>query len=179
MDTWDNEYPEKSEYAHFYSDYVSNVPRNKNIIAQLNIQMHELYTIANAIRGDRALTPYTEGKWTLKQMLGHLIETERMFAYRALSISRGDKVELPGMDQDLWMKESNYNSRSVANLCNEYLAIRTSTIHLFQNMTGKMIARSGIASGVEVSVRALAYIIAGHELHHLKIIRDNYLTEKD
>lgn len=178
MNIWDNEYPELSEYAHFYSTYVNNVPRVGDIITHLNTQMHELYTIANAIRGDRALVPYAEGKWTLKQMLGHMIETERVFAYRALSISRGDSVELPGMDQDLWMEDSNYNSRTVANLCNEYLAVRTSTIHLFENMTKEMINRTGIASGVEFSVRALAFIIAGHELHHLDIIKKNYLIEE-
>ena len=177
MNPWDNEYPESSEYAHFYSSYVNNVPK-ENVITLLNSQMHEFYTLANAIRGDKALTPYAEGKWTLKQMIGHMIETERVFAYRALSFSRGDKTNLPGMDQDEWMKDSNYNSRSVANLCNEYLAVRTSTIHLFQNMTKEMINASGLASGVEFSVRALAFIIVGHELHHLNIIRENYLKDK-
>lgn len=178
MEVWNNEYPEDSEYAHYYSTYVDHVPK-ENIISLLNSQMHEFYTLANAIRGDKALTPYAEGKWTLKQMIGHMIETERVFAYRALSISRGDKTELPGMDQDEWMEDSNYNSRSVANLCNEYLAVRTSTIHLFQNMTKDMINASGIASGVEFSVRALAFIIAGHELHHLEIIRENYMKDKE
>ena len=178
MNNWDNEYPTSSEYAHFYSSYVNNVLKG-NILNALSSQMHEFYTLANAIRGDKALTPYAEGKWTLKEMIGHMIETERVFAYRALSISRGDKTELPGMDQDQWMKDSNYNDRSVANLCNEYLAVRTSTIHLFQNMTKKMINTSGIASGVEFSVRALAFIIAGHELHHLEIIREHYMKDKD
>jgi hypothetical protein len=154
------------------------VPK-ENILNALSSQMHEFYTVANAIRGDKALTPYADGKWTLKEMIGHMIETERVFAYRALSISRGDKTELPGMDQDKWMKDSNYNSRSVANLCNEYLAVRTSTIHLFQNMTKEMINASGIASGVEFSVRALAFIIVGHELHHLEIIRENYMKDKN
>lgn len=176
MKNWDDEYPETSEYAHYYSTYVDNVPK-ENIITLLNSQMHEFYTLANAIRGDKALIPYAKGKWTLKQMIGHMIETERVFAYRALSFSRGDKTELPGMDQDEWMKDSNYNSRSVANLCNEYLAVRTSTIHLFQNMTKEMIAQKGLASDLEFSVRALAFIIAGHEIHHLDIIRNNYLAE--
>lgn len=177
MEFWNNEYPEDSEYAHFYSSYVNNVPKG-NVISALSSQMHEFYTLANAIRGDKALTPYKKGKWTLKQMIGHMIETERVFSYRALSISRGDKTELPGMDQDEWMKDSNYNSRSVANLCNEYLAVRTSTVHLFQNMTKDMINATGIASGVEFSVRALAFIIAGHELHHLEIIREHYMKDK-
>jgi len=110
-------------------------------------------------------------------MMGHLIETERVFGFRALSFSRGDDAELPGMDQDFWMKDSNYNSRTIANLCNEYLAVRTSTIHLFQGMSKEMINKKGIASGVEFTVRSLAFIIAGHELHHLNIIREKYLKE--
>jgi len=173
MKIWDNEYPTDDEYAHFYSSYVNNVPK-ENVVSLLNTQMHEFYTLANAISGDKTLTPYAKGKWTLKEMIGHMIETERVFAYRALVISRGDKTELPGMDQDKWIKNSNYNSRSVANLCNEYLAVRTSTIHLFQNMTKDMINATGLASGVEFSVRALAFIIAGHEIHHQEIIRKHY-----
>ncbi len=176
MENWNDEYPETSEYAHYYSTYIDLVPK-ENIISTLNNQMHEFYTVANAIRGDKALTPYAKGKWTLKQMIGHLIETERVFAFRALSFSRGDSAELPGMDQNEWMKDSNYNSRTVANLCNEYLAVRTSSIHLFQSMTKEMINRTGIASGVEFSVRALAFIIAGHELHHLHLIREHYLKD--
>lgn len=174
MNTWDNEYPSTSEYAHFYSAYVGNVPKD-NIIHTLNAQMHEVFTLINSVTGDKAFFSYKEGKWTLKQLFGHMIETERVFAYRALSISRGDKNELPGMDQDEWMKVSNYNSRTLANLSNEYLAVRVATIHLFDNMTKEMINRKGIASGLEFTVRALAFIIAGHELHHLNIIKEKYL----
>lgn len=174
MNTWDNEYPSPSEYAHFYSGYVGNVPKD-NIIHTLNAQMHEVFTLINSVTGDKAFFSYQEGKWTLKQLFGHMIECERVFAYRALSMSRGDKNELPGMDQDEWMKVSNYNSRTLANLSNEYLAVRVATIHLFDNMTKEMINRKGIASGFEFTVRALAFIIAGHELHHLSIIKEKYL----
>ncbi len=176
MSLWDNEYPASSEYAHFYANYVSQVPK-KNIIHTLNEQMHEVYTLMNAIRGDKALVAYDKGKWTLKQLLGHMIETERMFAFRALSFSRGDQSKLPGMDQDDWMKHSNYNERTIANLCNEYLAVRTSTIHLFDNMTPEMINREGIASDVPFTVRAIAFIIAGHERHHLQVVHNKYLPD--
>ena len=174
MNTWDNEYPSSSEYAHSYSAYVGNVSKD-NIIHSLNAQMHEVFTLINSVTGDKAFFSYKEGKWTLKQLFGHMIETERVFAYRALSISRGDKNELPGMDQDEWIKVSNYNSRTLANLSNEYLAVRVATIHLFDNMTKEMINRKGIANGLEFTVRALAFIIAGHELHHLNVIKEKYL----
>ncbi len=174
MDVWDNEYPSPSEYAHYYSDYVGYVPK-ENIIKSLNAQMHEFYTLINSVPADKAFFSYKEGKWTLKQVVGHIIETERVFAYRALVFSRADKNQLPGMDQNEWMKVSNYGSRTLSNLCNEYLAVRVANIHLFENMTKDMINRKGIASGFEFTVRALAFIIAGHELHHVNIIKEKYL----
>src|SRR5690554_5118637 len=172
--TWENEYPLSSEYAHFYSDYVSLVPRN-NVIHTLNTQMHEFYTFINSIPGDIALSVYQKDKWTIKEIVGHLIETERVFAYRALSFSRGDRGPLPGMNQNDWMEMNNYNSRTLNNLVNEYLAVRVATAHLFKTMSKDMIAKSGIADGAEFSVRALAFIIAGHEIHHLNIIKEKYL----
>jgi len=172
--TWENEYPSPSEYAHFYSDYVSLVPRS-NIIHTLNTQMHDFYTFINSIPGDKALAVYKQGKWTIKEIVGHLIETERVFTYRALCFSRGDRGPLPGINQNEWMKENNYNSRTLNNLVNEYLAVRVATTHLFKTLNKEMITKSGTADGLEFSVRALAFIIAGHEIHHLNIIKEKYL----
>ncbi|MEX0844769.1 MAG: DinB family protein [Balneolaceae bacterium] len=174
MSVWDKEYPSSSEYAHYYSDYVSNVPK-KNIIETLNAQMHELYTFINSIPGDKAFFAYKEGKWTVKQVIGHMIETERVFAYRALAFSRRDPNPLPSMDQDNYVKFGNFNSRTIHNIANEYLAVRISSIHLFQNMTKEMLSLKGTASGLEFTVRSLPFIIAGHELHHINIIKDKYL----
>ncbi|WP_421773938.1 DinB family protein [Gracilimonas sp.] len=174
MSAWDNEYPSSSEYAHHYAGYVSHVPKG-NIIETLNTQMHEMYTFINAIPGDKAFHAYAEGKWTLKQVIGHIIETERVFSYRGLAFSRRDPNPLPSMEQDDYVKFSNYNSRTIHNLANEYLAVRISTIHLFQNMTKEMISLKGTASNVEFTVRSIPFIIAGHELHHKEIIREKYL----
>ncbi|MDR9418610.1 DinB family protein [Gracilimonas sp.] len=174
MSVWENEYPTSSEYAHYYAGYVENVPK-ENIIDTLNAQMHEVYTFFNSIPGDKAYHSYEKGKWTIKQIIGHLIETERVFAYRALAISRRDPHPLPSMEQDDYVKYSNYNSRSISNLANEYLAVRISTIHLFQNMTKEMISLKGTASGFEFTVRAFPFIIAGHELHHMEVIKEKYL----
>lgn len=176
MEIWDNEYPGSSEYAHFYSTYVELVEKG-NIIKTLNEQMHEMFTLINSISGEKAYYKYAEDKWTLKEVLGHMIETERVFSYRALAISRSDKADLPGMDQNEYMKGNNYNSRSLSNLSNEYLAVRVSTIHLLSDMTKEMIAKKGTASGTEVTVRAIAHIIAGHNIHHTNIIKEKYLQD--
>jgi hypothetical protein len=174
MSVWDKEYPSSSEYAHYYGDYVSHVPK-ENVIETLKAQMHEIYTFINSIPGDKAFHSYEDGKWTVKQTIGHIVETERVFAYRALAFSRRDPSPLPSMDQDDYVKYSNYNSRTISNLANEYLAVRISSIHLFQNMTKEMISLKGKASGSEFSVRSIPFIIAGHELHHLELIKEKYL----
>jgi hypothetical protein len=174
MDSWENEYPSSTEYAHFYAGYVSLTPKG-NIIHTLSEQMHELYTLINTVPGDIAIFAYQDGKWTLKEVIGHMIETERMFSFRAMAISRGDSAPLPGMDQDEYMEGNNYNSRTLADLSNEYLAVRVSTLHLLKTMTKEMIDRQGNASGTNVTVRALAFIIAGHERHHVNVVREKYL----
>lgn len=174
MSVWDKEYPSSSEYAHYYSGYVAHVPKG-NIIEILNSQMHEFYTFINSIPGDKAYHSYEKGKWTIKQIIGHMIETERVFAYRALAFSRRDPNPLPPMEQDDYVRYANYNSRTISNLANEYLAVRISTIHLFQNMTKEMISLKGTASNVEFTVRSLPFIIAGHELHHMQVIQEKYL----
>lgn len=176
MKIWEDEYPESTEYAHFYSTYVELVEKT-NIITTLNNQMHEVFTLMNSVPGEKAYFRYAPDKWTLKEVLGHMIETERVFSYRAFAISRGDTQALPGMDQNEYMQGNNYNKRSLANLANEYLAVRVATIHLLSSMTKEMIQRKGNASGTDVTVRALAFIIAGHDAHHLNIIKEKYLTK--
>ncbi|MGB0347327.1 MAG: DinB family protein [Balneolaceae bacterium] len=176
MEVWENEYPADSEYVHYYSRYVGHVEK-ANIINTLNAQMHELYTLINSVPGDKAFFAYAPDKWTLKEVIGHMIETERLFCYRAFAISRGEKQPLPGMDQDEYMANNYYNKRTLANLSNEYLAVRVSTIHLLSSMTKEMISKRGIASGFDVTVRALAFIIAGHERHHINMIKEKYLAD--
>lgn len=176
MELWEGQYPDASEYAHFYATYVGLIEKT-NILHVLNEQMHEVFTLMNSVPGDKAYFRYAPDKWTLKEVLGHMVETERVFAFRALAISRGDTASLPGMDQDEYMEGNNYNSRSLANLSNEYFAVRVATIHLLNSMTKEMILKKGTASGTEVSVRALAFIIAGHDKHHLTIIKERYLND--
>lgn len=176
MKNWDNQYPNSSEYSHYYSVYVQEVPRG-NIIETLNTQMHEFYTFVNAIPGHKAFDVYEEGKWTIKQVVGHIIDAERIFAYRAHRISRGDKTPLAGFEQNRYVDAGNFDDRTLANLANEYLGVRISTIHLLQNMTPNMIAATGTAFDVEISVRALAFLIVGHQQHHMNILQNKYLAQ--
>src|SRR5258708_20655306 len=116
---------------------------------------------------------YAEGKWTLKQMLGHMIDTERTFAYRALCFSRNN-IELPGFDQDIYVNNNDFNSRTIKILADEYKATRESNLFLYRSFSDEQLLRGGIASKSPVTVRGLIYMTAGHELHHLILIKEKY-----
>lgn len=118
---------------------------------------------------------YAPGKWTLKEILGHLCDDERIFAYRALCVARGDARPLPGFDENEYMASSNFESRTLVNLLAEYRIVRGATIALFDSLTEDAWRRRGIVNGYEASVRGLAFHVAGHELHHLRVIREKYL----
>jgi hypothetical protein len=126
-----------------------------------------------SIRGRR----YAPGKWTVKEVIGHLIDDERIFAYRALCLARGDTRPLPGFDENEYVAATGFESRTLASLIDEYRSVRAATLALFENLTAKEWARRGIVNGYEVSVRGLAFHMAGHELHHLRMLREKYLTE--
>ena len=174
MDSWDNEYPESTEYAHFYSTYVELVDKT-NIINTLNNQMHEVFTLMNSIPGDKAYFKYAPDKWTIPEIWTHLMDAERIFAYRALRIARGDNNPLLGYDHNAYVPMSGAGQRSRASIISEYKALRESTLQLFQNFSEEAWTRRGEASGYTVSTRALAYIIAGHEKHHVAILKERYL----
>jgi len=117
---------------------------------------------------------YADGKWTVKQVLGHMADTERVFAYRALAFSR-EAIELPGFDQDVYMEKATFNTRNLEDIADEFKTVRESSLYLFRSLSDEQQIQKGIASGNPVSVRALAYMIAGHEMHHIKILKERYL----
>jgi uncharacterized damage-inducible protein DinB len=165
--------PQSDEYGSYHSTYISKVSEG-DVLALLE-QLKE--TTANffiSVGKDKANYAYAEGKWTIKEVLGHLIDQERIFGYRALCFSK-ESIELPGYDQDLYVNNSNSNNRTIQNLVAEFKALRESNLFLFSSFSDEQLLRKGIASGYKVSVRALIYIIAGHELHHLGIIKERYL----
>jgi DinB superfamily len=166
--------PEKNEYATYYEGYINNV-QGSDPIRNLEDQFQEIQSLLQSLSEEDANYAYSKGKWTIKELLGHVIDTERIMSYRALCISRKEKQSLPGFEQDDYVKESNFKDRSITNLLEDYRAVRKSTISLFKNFNEDMYNQKGVANDKEVSVLALLYIIAGHELHHLKILKERYL----
>lgn len=165
--------PKPDEYVLFYDTYVSKVPDGDvlELLAQLKESSFNLF---NNLSADKANYAYAEGKWTIKQALGHMIDTERTMAYRLLCFSR-NSIELPGFDQNVYVDNASFNSRTIQSLASEFRATRESNLYLIRSLSDEQLDMKGIASGNPVSVRALVYIIAGHELHHLGVIKEKYL----
>ena len=166
--------PEKSEYASYYEGYVSRVS-DGDIVEALDKQLKETLALIRSIPKDRGNYRYAEGKWSIKELLGHVIDSERVFAYRALRFGRGDATPLSGFEQDDFVRGADFNKRSLEDLAKEYEHVRRSTISLFSSLEDNAWARRGTANNNEVSVKALAFIIAGHERHHLEVLRTRYL----
>lgn len=164
--------PQPDEYNPYYDTYISKVPEG-DVVALLNQLKESSFKMFSAISDDKAKFAYGEGKWTVKEVLGHIIDTERTFAYRLFCFSR-DHVELPTMDQNIYVTNSNYNNRSIQSLAAEYRATRESNIYLIESLTDEQLNRTGVASGNVVSVRALVYMLVGHELHHLSVLKERY-----
>lgn len=166
--------PEPTEYDRYYEGYVSLVPES-DIVAAMRDQLGEIEKIFGEITEEKSLHAYAPGKWTIKELLGHLIDGERIFAYRALRISRADTTPIEGFEQNGYIENSNFNQASLADLTAELTLSRKANLLLFQNLTADAWTRTGTASGVPVSVRALAFIMVGHIRHHLNILRERYL----
>ncbi len=169
-----NSRPHEGEYAPYYGKYIELVPAG-DLIATLIQQINDTLALLRGLSEAQAETRYEPGKWSIKEMLGHLIDTERVMSYRALRIARADETPLPGFEQDDYVRAASFDSRTLANLLEEYLAVRAATVALFRNLEAAAIARRGTANNVPVTVRALAYIIAGHERHHVNVLREKYL----
>jgi uncharacterized damage-inducible protein DinB len=162
--------PERNEYSEWYSDYVARVP-DGSVIEVLERQSQELQAFLKTLSEEQAEKPPAPGKWSVKQVIGHLCDAERVFGHRALRFSRGDQTPLPGFEQDDYVREGHANQRQLADLAAEYDALRRATIAFYKNVSPEAALRVGKASNAEVSVRALAYITAGHEQRHLELMR--------
>ena len=165
--------PQPDEYVSYYHTYIGKVP-DGDVIALMEKLKGSTYQLFSSMSDEKANHAYGEGKWTLKQVLGHMIDTERTFAYRLLCFSR-NYIELPGFDQDIYVNNANFNNRTIQSLAEEFRATRESSIYMISALTDEQLERKGVASGNEVSVRALVYMLPGHELHHLKLIKERYL----
>ncbi|WP_428328024.1 DinB family protein [Mucilaginibacter sp.] len=164
--------PQPSEYSDFAARYVDLVGDGP-ILQIFEDQKESSYNLFTGLTPDKAAYAYAEGKWTIKQVLGHMADTERIFAYRALVFSR-ESITLPGFDQDVYMEHTTFNERSIEDLADEFKTIRQASIYLFKSLTEPQSTQKGIASGNPFSVRAYAYMIAGHEAHHINILKERY-----
>ena len=166
--------PQPGEYTPYYDRYISLVPAN-DILAALEDQRRQmLLLLCGRAEADGDIR-YVPDKWSLKEVLGHVNDTERIMSYRALRISRGDATPIEGYEQDDYVRNGPFTGLPLADLIEDYIAVRRATVSLFRNLDEAAWTRRGVANKNEVTVRALAYIIAGHELHHRRIIEEKYL----
>lgn len=167
--------PGTDEFAPYYNTYISLI-EDGQVLPVLSTQAAELRSLFSEISEDKGEYSYQEGKWTVKELLSHIIDGERMFAYRVLRISRGDETPIEGFEQDGYIENSNANNRSFAELLDEFDLQRSSNLLMINNISDDGEVRLGTASDNKVSVRALIYIMAGHVIHHINILKTRYLN---
>lgn len=164
--------PQAGEHSPYYSKYIDQVP-DGDLVSMLREQLMDTVALLRNV-GDRADYAYAPGKWTVKEVIGHLSDTERVMSYRAMCIARNDKTNLPSFDENAFVANANFGRRTLGDLLEELQVVRAATIHLGKHLDSEELARRGTASGNEISARALFYIIAGHERHHVALLREKY-----
>jgi len=167
--------PEVTEYFEFYEGYVSSVP-DGDIIAILQNQLRSSLDLLRDVPPGKIDFRYAPGKWSLKEVVGHVLDIEWTFAYRALTFARCDAPPLPGVDHDEYMGRANFAAREMSGLVDELEHLRCAGLQLFDSFDAATLDRGGVASGYPITVRAILYIIAGHAEHHMNVLRERYLT---
>ncbi len=168
--------PQPTEYAPYFERYISLVT-DGDIISALKSQVEEVRRILGAVPESRAGHRYAEGKWSIREVLGHVIDTERVFGYRALCVARGDQTPLPSFDEKIFGQNSPHDAFPLTGLLDEFEAVRKGHLLFFRQLRPEDWTRMGIANNLPVSPRGLAYSMAGHVMHHLKGLRENYGVE--
>jgi uncharacterized damage-inducible protein DinB len=164
-----------NEYAPFYANYIAQVSDEYTLIEELEISLHRFIKFVQDIPMDKFDYRYAAGKWTIKDIILHLIDAERIFAYRALRFARNDKTDLPGFEENDYVNEANANSRSIMDMLTEFSAVRHATLLLFKSFSDDKLLRVGTANNNQMSVRALGFVIIGHQNHHQRIFEERYL----
>lgn len=166
----------KNEYDPYFEQYIQLVTKEgKSILQNMQDSQIEFENILRNLPKDKHEFAYAEGKWTMKQLIQHIIDTERIFCYRALCFARNDTTSLPGFDQDIFVDNGNANQLNYTDLLDEMETLRKSTIQLYKSFSDEALLRIGVASGNKMSVRALGYLFSGHQMHHLNIVKERYL----
>jgi hypothetical protein len=166
--------PQPGEYDPYYERYISLV-QSDDVVAALEQQFPETAALLGSRGAARADFRYAPEKWSVKEIVGHLSDAERILSYRVLRIARGDKTPIEGFEQDDYVPNGRFDRRTLADLVAEFGDVRKATLHLFRNLDAEAAARRGVANQKEITARALAFVIAGHELHHRRILQEKYL----
>jgi uncharacterized damage-inducible protein DinB len=167
-------HPEKSEYPEYFEQYIKLIP-GENVIRALESQMLELQALVSDLPSEKEDFAYAPGKWTIKEVIGHLIDAERVFGYRVLRFARGDSQALPGFDDKKYVPAGKFNKRSFYDLAHEFSILREANIILIKNLSEEELSLRGTADNLEMSARALIFAIAGHSAHHVRTIKLRYL----
>ena len=170
-------FPMKEEYPSYAEMYMKYCAKDGSLLKQLDFSFVKTMTLVRSISNDNFDYRYAKQKWSIKEILVHLIDDERIYAYRALAFARNDKTNLPGFEQDEYIMNSDSAKRTIDNIMQEYVAVRSSTIRLFNGFSAIALTRIGVANGNQTSVRALGYHILGHEMHHINFIEKNILNQ--
>jgi uncharacterized damage-inducible protein DinB len=166
--------PQTTEYNPYYGKYLSLVPEG-DVVATLSRQLEDTLVFLRGLSEEQADTRYAPDKWSIKEVVGHVLDTERIFGHRLFRFARNDQTALPGYEQDDYVRAGNFGKRSLSELADEFEHVRRANLLLLRSLDDEAWLRRGTANDSEVSVRALAYILAGHETHHMQIIREKYL----
>jgi uncharacterized damage-inducible protein DinB len=168
-----NQLPE-NEYSEFFATYIKALD-DVHLVEELEISLHDFIKFVQNIPMDKFDYRYAEGKWTIKDIIQHIIDTERIFGYRALRISRNDKTPLPGFDENEYVENTNANNRGLQELLTEFSALRHSNLLLFKSFSEEQLTRMGIVSNRPISVRAIGFLMIGHQKHHQNVFQERYL----
>jgi hypothetical protein len=166
--------PGRDESAEYYHGYIARVP-DGDVLETLTRQREEFVARLRGIPEELGDRRYAEGKWSVKELIGHLVDTERVFGFRLVAFARGDRSPLPGMEPDDWVEEGGFGARTIADLADEFEALRRANLLLFASLDGEVLLRRGTASGFGFTTRALAWILAGHVMHHEEVLVEHYL----
>lgn len=165
--------PQADEFPVYYKGYIDTVA--DDVLLELENQIESLPKFLSAISEEKASFAYAEGKWTIKEVLGHMLDTERIMSYRALCFARQDATALPGFDENDYVKHAHFNDRTLQSLLDEFVVLRKSTMYLLKSFNQEELNRSGISNDKPITVRALIFILAGHVNHHQHILKERYL----
>jgi hypothetical protein len=166
--------PSPTEHAPYYSRYIDLVP-DGDILRILEAQIRSTLQLLSPVNEEKAHFRYAPEKWSIKEVIGHVIDTERVFGFRAFAFSRNDKNAFPGMEQEDYVRGANYGERPMKDILDEFVEVRRGSLRFFGTLNENMLMRVGRASGFDFTVRSLPFIMAGHELHHVKVLHEKYL----